>query len=134
MSQPIDPVESAKDFIEANFDRPIDLEAIARQANLSRYHFLRTFRRTYDETPHAYITRLRMARARELLIETELSVTDVCMTVGYESLGSFSSSFRRYVGHSPYNYRARAYQSVAIARAAERYIPYCFIFMRGLGQ
>jgi AraC-like DNA-binding protein len=134
MSRPIDPLVLAKDFIDANFDQPLDLEAMAQQANLSRYHFLRTFQRTYAETPHAYLTRLRMARARELLIETDLSVTDVCMTVGYESLGSFSSSFRRYVGHSPYNYRARAYQSVAIAHAAERYIPYCFIFMRGLGQ
>lgn len=134
MTHPLDPITRAKNFIDANFDAPLDLEEIAQQANFSRYHFLRTFRRTYDLTPHAYLTRVRMLHARELLLETDLSVTDVCLSVGYDSLGSFSSSFRRHVGHSPYNYRARAFQSVAIAQSAARFIPYCYIFMRGLGQ
>lgn len=127
-----DPLSYAKEYIEAYYDRPLDLDTIARQAHFSPYHFLRRFRQVYQETPHAYLTRVRMARARELLAETELSVTDVCLHVGYESLGSFSTSFRRHVGHSPYNYRARVFQSVEIVQAATRYIPYCFIFMRGV--
>ncbi|MEX1018652.1 MAG: AraC family transcriptional regulator [Litorilinea sp.] len=129
-----DPVARAKDFMDTHFDQPLDLDVVAQQAHFSPYHFLRRFRQTYAETPHAYLTRMRMARARELLVETELSVTEVCLDVGYTSLGSFSSSFRRHVGHSPYNYRARVFQSVAIVQAAARYIPYCYIFMRGLGQ
>lgn len=125
-------VVQARQYIERNFEQPLTLPEIAAQANFSPYHFLRRFRSAYDETPHAYLTRVRMMRARELLAETQLAVTDVCLMVGYESLGSFSTSFRRHVGHSPYNYRARIFQSVAVAQSAARYIPYCFIFMRGM--
>lgn len=128
----VNPLEQARQFIEDNLDQPLDLDAIARHAHFSPWHFLRRFRQSYAETPHTYLTRLRMARARELLAEGDLSVTDVCLEVGYTSLGSFSTSFRRHVGHSPYNYRARIFQSVAIADSAARYIPYCFIFMRGI--
>lgn len=134
MAQLLDPITFAKQYIDANYDRPLSLEEIAKQVHFSPYHFLRCFRQQYALTPHAYLTHLRMARARELLAETDRSVTEICLDVGYESLGSFSSLFRRYVGHSPYHYRARVFQSVQIARTAERYIPYCFIFMRGWGQ
>ena len=132
MAELLKPIIFAKQYIDANYDRPLTLEEIANQVHFSPY--LRCFRQQYDLTPHAYLTRIRMARARELLVETERSVTDICLDVGYESLGSFSSSFRRYVGHSPYNYRARVFQSVQIAQSAEQYIPYCFIFMRGWGH
>jgi AraC-like DNA-binding protein len=125
-----DPLQLARRYIDDHFDQPLSLDRIAQQVHVSRFHFLRAFRQAYDETPHAYLTRLRMAHARELLAATELSVTDICLTVGYESLGSFSTSFRRHVGHSPYNYRARVFQSVRLVDAAARYVPYCFIFMR----
>lgn len=128
-----DPIAHAKAYIDANFEQPLDLDMLARRAHFSPFHFLRRFRQSYAETPHAYLTRMRMSRARELLAQTRLSVTDVCLDVGYTSLGSFSSSFRRYVGHSPYNYRARIYQSIAVTQSAARFIPYCFVFMRGLG-
>jgi AraC-like DNA-binding protein len=139
-NEPRHPVELARRYIDAHFtssathgplvEQPLNLDALAQQVHLSRFHLLRAFRQVYGETPHAYLTRLRMTRAKELLTATDLSVTDVCLHVGYESLGSFSASFRRYVGHSPYNYRARVFQSVQIAQVAARYVPYCFIFMR----
>ena len=120
----------AKGFIDLNYAQPLDLEKIACQANFSRYHFLRLFRRTFDETPHQYLTRRRIERARELLTTTELSVTDVCLEVGYQSLGSFSSLFQRHAGHSPQNYRARVFQSVQLAeQAAPQFVPFCYIMM-----
>lgn len=134
MADLLDAVTLAKKYIDANYNRPLSIEEIASQVHYSPYHFLRCFRQNYDLTPHAYLTHLRMTRARELLVETDRSVTDICLDVGYESLGSFSASFRRHIGHSPYHYRARVFQSVQIAQSAERYIPYCFIFMRGWGQ
>jgi AraC-like DNA-binding protein len=114
----------ARDFIDESYHLPLDLAAISREACLSRYHFLRLFRETFDTTPHQYLIQRRIEKAKELLRLHSLSVTDVCFEVGFESLGSFSSLFRRCVGHAPTNYRQRE-------RASLRKVPGCFIQMFG---
>jgi AraC-like DNA-binding protein len=96
---------AARRFIDESYHEPINLEEMARTARLSRFHFLRVFRDTFRETPHQYLQKRRIARAKELLAAGHHSVTDVCFEVGFESLGSFSTLFRRTVGQSPMHYR-----------------------------
>jgi len=120
----------AREFIDAHRHEAIDLDAIARRAHFSRFHFLRLFRRAFGETPHRYLTQARLARAQHLLTCTDLSVTEVCFEVGFQSLGSFSALFTRTVGHPPNRYRARIFPVPGtIARAAP--IPSCFLRMYG---
>jgi AraC-like DNA-binding protein len=80
------------------------LQQAAREACLSEFNFHRLFRATFGETPHDFLTRLRMDRARQMLA-SERTVTDVCLEIGYESLGSFSSKFRAYHGRSPIEFQ-----------------------------
>ena len=115
----------ARRFIDECYDLPLDLNEISKQACLSRYHFLRLFRDTFDTTPHQYLIHRRIEKAKELLRVRSLSVTDVCFEVGFESLGSFSSLFRKCVGDAPVNYRKRERDSL-------RKVPGCFIQMYGL--
>ncbi len=119
-------VERARSFIDTHLDAPLDLDRLAREACFSRYHFLRQFKAEFGDTPHQYVTTRRIARARHLLETTELSVTEVCLEVGFSSLGSFSSLFQRHVGHSPARYRRRYVQSFALP-VPER-IPACFLW------
>jgi len=115
----------ARRFIDESYDLPLDLAEISKQACLSRYHFLRLFRDTFDTTPHQYLIRRRIDKAKELLRSRRLSVTDVCFEVGFQSLGSFSALFRKCVGDSPINYRRRERESL-------KKVPGCFIVMFGL--
>jgi AraC family transcriptional regulator len=95
----------ARDFIEASLDKPISLADYAGVACLSPHHFLRLFRQVYGETPHQFLTRLRLKQALDLLQKTEIPVTEICFLVGFESLGSFSSLFKRHCGKSPLAFR-----------------------------
>ncbi|MCW3094932.1 MAG: transcriptional regulator, AraC family [Chthonomonadaceae bacterium] len=95
----------ARDFIEASLDRPITLTDYSGVACLSPHHFLRLFRQVYGETPHQFLTRLRLKTAMDLLQKTETPVTEICFLVGFESLGSFSSLFKRHYGRSPVAFR-----------------------------
>lgn len=110
-------------FMDENYSLPLDLDEISAQANLSTYHFLRLFRMTFKKTPHRYLVERRIEKARELLAWTEMRVTDVCLEVGFESLGSFSTLFRKCVGRSPVEYRSQQVErnSSPLAR-----IPGCF--------
>ena len=99
------------------YTEALDIPSLARIAHVSPAHFIRTFRATFGETPHRYLQRRRVERAMFLLRETELSVTDVCMRVGFSSLGTFSRTFRDILGESPSAYRKRALPSV---------VPACF--------
>ena len=83
------------------------LDEVARVACLSPSHLLRTFKQLFGESPHQYLTSLRIERAKALLAGSKLTVTDVCLAVGFTSLGSFSRLFRRRGGLSPAQYRAR---------------------------
>jgi AraC-like DNA-binding protein len=98
-------VYRAKDFISASMHENITLEEMARAACLSPNHFLRSFKQVFHQSPHQYLTSLRLEKAKALLTKTNRSVTDICLEVGFDSLGSFSWLFRRRIGLSPEKFR-----------------------------
>jgi len=91
----------ARDYALANYSQPLRLDELARVAGLSVNHFLRTFKTVFHQTPHQFLTDLRLARAYRLLAGSRCSVTEACFAVGFESLGSFSALFRRRFGFPP---------------------------------
>ena len=95
----------ARDAMDRTYAEPLDVPALARIARVSEAHFIRTFHATFGETPHRYLQRRRVERSMWLLRETERSVTDICLDVGFNSLGTFSRTFRDIVGVSPIGYR-----------------------------
>lgn len=95
----------ARDAMDRTFAQPLDIPALARIALVSEAHFIRSFRGTFGETPHRYLQRRRVERSMFLLRETDRSVTDICLDVGFGSLGTFSRTFRDIVGQSPSEYR-----------------------------
>lgn len=97
----------ARDRMDREYARPLDVEALARTALMSPGHFSRSFREAFGETPYAYLMTRRIERAKALLRRGDLSVTEVCWEVGCSSLGSFSSRFTELVGETPSAYRAR---------------------------
>jgi AraC-like DNA-binding protein len=97
----------ARDAIDRAYAQPLDISTLAEVAHVSEAHFIRTFHATFGETPHRYLQRRRVERAMFMLRETERSVTDICLEVGFTSLGTFSRTFRDIVGISPTDYRAR---------------------------
>ncbi|MEU6462565.1 AraC family transcriptional regulator [Streptomyces sp. NPDC046976] len=107
----------ARDTMDRDYARPLDVPALARVAHVSPAHFARTFRATFGETPHRYLQRRRVERAMYLLRESGRSVTDIAFEVGFGSPGTFSRTFRDIVGSSP-----RAYRKEAVAAA----VPTCF--------
>jgi AraC-like DNA-binding protein len=98
----------ARDAIDRAYAQPLDIEALAGVAVVSQAHFIRTFRSTFGETPHRYLQRRRVERAMFLLRETDHNITDICLDVGFASLGTFSRTFRDIVGLNPTDYRERA--------------------------
>jgi transcriptional regulator GlxA family with amidase domain len=95
-----------KDLVDRSFAAPLDVVALARHAHVSPAHFSRRFKEAFGETPHRYVLTRRVERAQELLRNTELSVSEVCLEVGFQSLGSFSDAFHRVAGMTPSAYRA----------------------------
>ncbi len=102
-----------RDRIDRDYAQPLDVEALARQVNMSAGHLSRQFRLAYGEAPYSYLMTRRIERAMALLRRGDLSVTDVCFQVGCSSLGTFSTRFTELVGMSPSAYRRDA------ARATE---------------
>lgn len=94
-----------RDRIDREYAEPLDVEALARGANMSAGHLSREFRRAYGESPYSYLMTRRIERAMALLRQGDLSVTEVCFTVGCSSLGTFSTRFTELVGVSPSAYR-----------------------------
>ena len=103
----------ARDLIDREFSRDLDVAALAREAAMSSAHFSRQFRAAYGETPYAYLMTRRIERAKALLRRGDLTVTEVCMTVGCTSLGSFSARFTELVGETPTAYRNRDHGALA---------------------
>ncbi len=116
----------ARDHMDRHYREELDLDALARVAGLSKYHFARSFEAAYGETPMRYLTRRRIERAQDLLRSANLTITEICMMVGFSSLGSFSSRFTQLVGETPTSYRDRW-----AARGGPR-VPGCWLFMRGV--
>ena len=98
-------IRLARTLLERNYDAPMTIDDLSREVAISPYHLIRSFRDIYNQTPHQYLMGQRIARAKELLRNTDLSITEICVAVGYESLGSFSSLFRKVAGISPSAYR-----------------------------
>jgi AraC-like DNA-binding protein len=98
----------AKDLVDHAYAEPLDVPALAREAHVSVWHFFRRFKEAYGETPHQYVLTRRVERAQELLRNGDLPVTEICLAVGFQSLGSFSAAFRRVTGMTPTAYRATA--------------------------
>jgi AraC-like DNA-binding protein len=111
----------ARDTMDRAFARPLDVPALARAVHTSPAHFSRQFRATFGETPHRYLQRRRVERAMELLRETDSPVTEVCLGVGFNSLGTFTRTFREIVGEPPSAYRARF-----AGRGAAMRVPTCW--------
>lgn len=118
----------AKLYMDENFHESIDLDRISREACLSRYHFHRLFTRIYQRTPHQYLTRKRVEQARQWLVDKDITVSEICNNVGFESIGSFSVLFKKEIGYAPLYYRNQAWLKKQQALAQPRkFIPHCFI-------
>jgi AraC-like DNA-binding protein len=120
----------ARDFMRHAYQRPINLPDISARANLSPYHFLRVYKQTFQETPHEFLTRLRIERAKTLMARGSHNVTEACFEVGFSSLGSFSTLFTHRVGMSPSEYRRYVRSGIAVPRTVRPlFIPTCFFTM-----
>jgi AraC-like DNA-binding protein len=97
----------ARDAMDRAYAQPLDVTSLSQIAHVSEAHFIRTFKVTFGETPHRYLQRRRVERAMFLLRETGRSVTDICLDVGFGSLGTFSRTFTEIVGDTPTEYRNR---------------------------
>jgi AraC-like DNA-binding protein len=112
----------AKDLVDARYAEPLGVDDLARAAGLSRAHFSREFRRAFGETPHAYLLTRRLERAASLLRSTDNSVAEICLAVGLQSIGSFTTSFKRTYGKTPTEYRAGFPPASNLAR-----VPACIV-------
>jgi AraC-like DNA-binding protein len=108
----------ARDVMDRAFRDELDVKALAAVALVSPAHFIRRFKATFGETPHRYLQRRRVERAMFLLRNTDISVTEICMDVGFTSLGTFSRTFTEIVGETPSTYRTRG---------VFPYVPGCFV-------
>lgn len=123
-------LDHARDFMRHSFGSPIRLAEISAHANLSPYHFLRVHKLAYGETPHEFLTRLRIERAKTLLARGTHNVTEACFEVGFSSLGSFSALFANRVGLSPSEYRRHVRSGIAVPREIRPlFVPRCFLAM-----
>jgi AraC-like DNA-binding protein len=119
----------ARDLADARYFEPLEVDDLARVAGLSRAHFSREFRRAFGESPHAYLLTRRLERAAALLRSTDRSVAEICLSVGLQSIGSFTTSFTRTFGLSPTAYRARFPPASRYAR-----VPACLVHLHGRPQ
>jgi AraC-like DNA-binding protein len=125
----------ARDLLRDWEDEPLSVSAVARASGLSHFHFIRLFKAVFGETPHRYRSRAQIEKAKHLLILTDLSITDVCMSIGFSSVGSFSTLFLRRAGMSPSEFQRR-YRP---ASPAERelpasLVPGCLSLMSGFAK
>lgn len=105
----------AKDLADHRFADEIDVDDMARAAGLSRAHFSREFKQAFGTSPHAYLLTRRLERAAALLRTTDRTVIEICLDVGLQSVGSFTTSFKRTYGKTPAQYRAAFPPAVAFA-------------------
>jgi len=113
--------------MDRRYDAPITIEDLSREVALSPYYLIRSFRQVYKQTPHQYLVGQRIARAKDLLRNSDLSITEICFAVGFESLGSFSTLFRKVAGVSPRAYRVSSQPTLTPA-----YIPFCVCLLHGI--
>ena len=119
----------AKDLADAHYAEPLEVNDLARAAGLSRAHFSREFRRTFGESPYVYLMTRRLERAAALLRNTDHSVAEICLEVGLQGVGSFTTSFKRMFGMTPTEYRAAAPPA-----SAHAVVPACVVRVYGRPQ
>jgi AraC-like DNA-binding protein len=125
----------ARDLLASAYTEKITLERAAEEACLSPFHFQRVFCRVFGETPHDFVTRLRMDTAKRLLVSGEMPVTRICMEIGYSSVGTFSARFAAQEGQPPSEYRRQARRMVAPVRGWRVYrVPSCYMTFWKLPQ
>ncbi len=119
----------AKDLADARYAEPLEVDDLARAAGLSKAHFSREFRRAFGESPYVYLLTRRLERAAALLRNTDHSIAEICLEVGLQGIGSFTTSFKRMYGMTPTAYRAAAPPASAHAR-----VPACVVRAYGRPQ
>ena len=119
----------AKDLADARYFEPLGVDDLARAAGLSRAHFSREFKSAFGESPHAYLLTRRLERAAALLRTTDNSVAEICLAIGLQSIGSFTTSFSRTYGQSPTAYRASHPPASHFAR-----VPACVVRLNARPQ
>src|SRR4030095_12331487 len=120
-------IVQAKLFMDNHYSEKINLNHIAGEAYFSRFHFIRLFRHAYDKTPHQYLISLRIEKAKDLLKDSRLSISDICFEVGFESVGSFTSLFKRYTGLTPTQYRQAVQERLDTIKTQPLHVvPGCF--------
>jgi AraC-like DNA-binding protein len=124
-------IVQAKLYIDNNYAHKIDLDNISDEAYFSKFHFIRLFKRIYGKTPYQYLTFVRIERAIELF-KSDISATEVCFAVGFDSLSSFGSLFKRIVGVTPSAYLEEQQQMKRqILETPLDFVPACFIYQNG---
>jgi AraC-like DNA-binding protein len=119
-------IVQAKLFIDSNYANAIELDNIANEAFFSKFHFIRLFKKIYNLTPHQYLTSVRIEKAKQLL-QTDVPIADVCFSVGFDSISSFTGLFKRITLNTP-----SFYQKLQLQRKEEilatplKFIPNCF--------
>jgi AraC-like DNA-binding protein len=119
----------AKDLADGRYFEDLSVADLAKAAGLSKAHFSQEFRRAFGESPHAYLLTRRLERAAALLRMTDNSVADICIAVGLQSIGSFTTSFTRMFGMPPTAYRAKFPPAAVYAR-----LPSCVVRFYGRPQ
>lgn len=124
-------IVQAKLFIDSHFGENIDLGNIAGESYFSKYHFIRLFKTIYNKTPHQYLTMVRIEKAKQLLM-TNIPVSEVCFSIGFDSVSSFTGLFKRAVGLTPSAYQQQQVKRNAdIAMVPLKFIPHCFAEHKG---
>jgi len=119
-------IVQAKLFIDNNYFEKIDLNNIADNAFFSKFHFLRLFKKIYNKTPHQYLITVRIQNAK-LLLKSGRSIIDVCYSIGFVSVSSFSDLFKRHAGMTPHSYQLQQRKRTAeIIRSPIKFVPGCF--------
>ena len=116
----------ARDLADSRYAEPLDLGALARAANVSPRHFSRSFRSVFGETPYQYLLTRRLERARHLLRTTDRGVAEICLDVGFASVGSFTTTFRRHIGVTP-----TAYRRANPSPSPVDFVPHCAVMAWG---
>lgn len=118
----------SRDFLADALDSPVCLADAAREAYYSPFHFHRLFARTFGETPHEFLTKERIEKAKFWLRTSDLPVSEICFLVGYESVGTFSARFHRTVGCPPSEYRRQAARFFQLGKLwSPHFVPMCFL-------
>ncbi len=124
-------IVQAKLFIDNNSADNIDLDKISNEAYFSKFHFIRLFKKIYGKTPHEYLTRVRLEKAKQLLSKG-MAISEVCASIGFESVTSFSGKFKIVYGETPGSYlSSQAKRRAELAVHPLKFIPGCIASKNG---